>query len=310
MKAFALGLVAILCGCGSIAFAQCGQFEEWYLQTPDSTDIYVREFGRGIDTVIVIHGGFGANHDYMLDAVSGLENQHHFVFYDQRGSLMSPATLDKITFSKNVDDLDHLLKELKIARAKLMAHSMGTLVAMEYNHLHPDKVSHLILIGAIPAQADSLSSIFSKQVDQNIHTLVTRDAVKNRLNRYTNKPDSLLTSKERTDRWRIQFASTNIYQMEHYAQLRGGWAYYKQDASVMLQTLRFPYDYRPGLQRNGKVTLIQGDRDFLDFDAAKHKSLLKPYPLVQIVLIKNAGHNIWVDDAIAFKTELEKALRR
>ena len=60
------------------SFCQSKDYMEWYLSTPDSLDtynqdIYVRELGTGKDTVIVIHGGFGANHDYMLDAIQGLE---------------------------------------------------------------------------------------------------------------------------------------------------------------------------------------------------------------------------------------------
>ena len=45
------------------------------------------EFGTGKDTVLVLHGGFGAEHSYMLTALRPLEKQYHFVLYDQRGSL-------------------------------------------------------------------------------------------------------------------------------------------------------------------------------------------------------------------------------
>ena len=89
--------------------AQDKSYEEWYLETKDSLDIYVRGIGTGKDTVIVVHGGFGANHDYMLDAIKGLETKYHFVLYDQRGSTLSPAPIEKLTFPKNVEDLYLLL---------------------------------------------------------------------------------------------------------------------------------------------------------------------------------------------------------
>lgn len=42
-------------------YSQKPKFDEWYLSTKDSIRIYVKEFGQGKDTVIVVHGGFGAN---------------------------------------------------------------------------------------------------------------------------------------------------------------------------------------------------------------------------------------------------------
>ncbi|MGL5891213.1 MAG: alpha/beta fold hydrolase, partial [Bacteroidia bacterium] len=154
-------------------------YEEWYLKTSDSTDLYVRELGSGKDTVIIVHGGFGANHDYLLDAIEGLETQYHFVLYDQRGSLMSPAPESKLTFPKNVDDLHRLITELKLNKAKIICHSMGTLVGMEYLRLHPDRVSNLVLIGALPAKADTIggSSIFSKRYMDQLDYLTKRKEV-------------------------------------------------------------------------------------------------------------------------------------
>lgn len=160
----------------SQTFSQSKDYFEWYLSTPDSLDpynqdIYVRELGSGKDTVIVIHGGFGANHDYMLDAIKGLENKYYFVLYDQRGSLLSPAPKEKLTFQKNVDDLDLLIKQLGCAKVKIMAHSMGTLVAMEYLKQHPENVSNLVLIGAIFSKSDSIESVFSKRSEEQVRRL-------------------------------------------------------------------------------------------------------------------------------------------
>ncbi len=94
--------------------AQDKNYEEWYLRTNDNQRIFVKELGTGRDTIIVIHGGFGANHDYMTDIVKGLENTFHFVFYDQRGSLLSEVPDTLITFGKNLDDLLTLINSLKI----------------------------------------------------------------------------------------------------------------------------------------------------------------------------------------------------
>ena len=101
--------------------------------------------GKGKDTVVVIHGGFRANHDYMLDAIRGLEKKYHFVLYDQRGSLLSPAPKEKLTFQKNVGDLDLLLSNsfAKKKKTKIMAHSHGDTGRHGISKQHPDKVSNL-----------------------------------------------------------------------------------------------------------------------------------------------------------------------
>lgn len=41
---------------------------EWYLPTGDGCNLFVQEYGQGKQTIVVLHGGFGAEHSYMLDA--------------------------------------------------------------------------------------------------------------------------------------------------------------------------------------------------------------------------------------------------
>ncbi len=65
--------------------------EEWYLPTTDGvTELYIKEIGSG-SPVVILHGGYGAEHSYLIDAFAPLFSERRFVFYDQRGSLRSPA---------------------------------------------------------------------------------------------------------------------------------------------------------------------------------------------------------------------------
>ena len=297
-------------------------FEEWYLKTKDSLDIYIGELGHGKDTVIVIHGGFGASHDYMLDAIQGLEHKYHFVLYDQRGSVLSPAPKEKLTFPKNVSDLHEIITELKMTKAKLMCHSMGTLVCMEYLNLYPAYVSNVVLIGALPPKADTIggSSIFTDRYSQQVDFLMNRKEVKELKEKYESKNGdkssqvgyynyhSELTDKEQTELWRINFAAVNIYDMTRWRSIKGGRAYYKEEATVMLETVNWNYDYRKRLNENGKVTIVMGDHDFLDFNADQHKKLMTNYKDVEVIVIPKAGHNIWIDEPKKFKSALIRAL--
>ncbi len=289
------------------SFAQDKNYEEWYLTTKDSVKIFVKEIkSRSKDTVIVVHGGFGANHDYMLDAIKGLEKKFHFILYDQRGSLLSPAPIEKLTFQKNVNDLFELITELKLKKVKLLCHSMGTLVGMEFAKQHPELISNLILTGALISIAKSSKDVFSDQVNKNLAFLANRPEVKN-LKKYYKENKTILSDKEKTEYWRINFAEANIYDMSKWKLLKGGQIYYNQEASVMAETVDWNYDYR-GLLDSLKTTVIQGQFDFLDFNLLNYKNQITEFKNIKIKMIPNAGHNSWIDKPKLYKKHLNKAL--
>jgi predicted alpha/beta-fold hydrolase len=121
--------------------------EEWYLFTPDKINLYLYEFGKG-DTILVLHGGFGAEHSYMVEALKPLEKKFHFVLFDQRGSLRSPAPDSVLTFDKLLDDVETIRMALKLKKVKLVAHSMGTRIAMAYANKFPQNVESLVLVSS------------------------------------------------------------------------------------------------------------------------------------------------------------------
>jgi pimeloyl-ACP methyl ester carboxylesterase len=288
--------------------AQDKNYEEWYLKTNDKQDIFVKELGTGKDTVIVVHGGFGANHDYMTDIAKGLEKKYHFIFYDQRGSLLSWVPDSLITFQKNVEDLYYLTKALKLKKVKLLCHSMGTLIGMEFQKQYPDVIEKLVLVGSLFIKSDSAQTIFSKQMEKNIEWLITQKKYTDLITRYEERKEKL-SDKEKTEFWRIQFAGANIYNIDKWNLVKGGQAYYNPNTgSLMSKSFDFKYDYSTSLTKNKfNATLIQGQYDFLDFEANKHKQLIGRLP-VNIVVIKNAGHNIWIDQPKLFRRELIRAI--
>ncbi len=299
-------------------FSQDKNYSEWYLQRED-VNIFVKGIGTGKDTVIVVHGGFGANHDYMLDAINGLEKKFHFVLYDQRGSLLSPTKKENLTFQKNVDDLYALIKDLKLKKAKILCHSMGTLVGMEFVKQHPELVSNLVLTGTIIPKSDSLKSVFSERYDKQVNFLLNRQEVAKQIKPFKDKGiDSLksisdiekskFSHKDLTEYWRISYAAVNIYDIKKYNLLKGGRAYYNQEASVMVETVNWNYDYRSAMN-NTKTTIINGAYDFLDFNGDNLKTLLNGFPNIRLDIIPNAGHNSWVDNPKLFRQYLLTALK-
>src|SRR5512143_440060 len=87
----------------------------------------------GAPRLLVLHGGPGAHHDYLLPQMLELGGDYDLVFYDQRGGGQS-KTDDRapITWQTHVEDLDRVVDELRIEPLTLLGYSWGGLLAMLY----------------------------------------------------------------------------------------------------------------------------------------------------------------------------------
>lgn len=104
------------------------------LTTTTDVPLYWAAYGpAGTPRLLVLHGGPGAHHDYLLPQMLELASDHELVFYDQRGGGGS-KTEDRapITWRTHVDDLDRVADELRIDPLVLVGYSWGGLLAMLY----------------------------------------------------------------------------------------------------------------------------------------------------------------------------------
>jgi pimeloyl-ACP methyl ester carboxylesterase len=296
------------------ASAQLGGAEpEWYLRTSDGCRIFVQEYGSGRDTVVVLHGGWGAEHSYVVGAFSGLDRQFHFVFYDQRGSLRSPCADSLVSVAKHVDDLDALRAALRLERVTLAAHSMGTILAMEYLTRFPARPRGIVLLGALPPRtpvtaADSAD--VNRQSDS-VKAFFGRSAVAAQLHANGfDRDSSTLTAKERTSAWRIRFAAVNTFHVERWRSVKGGQVFYNPAAAeAAARTMPSAYDFVPALLRHPcPVTIINGDHDYVDMGALQHAAWTAGAARARLVVLPNAGHMAWVDEPVRFRESLRAAL--
>jgi proline iminopeptidase len=96
--------------------------------------LYWATYGpAGAPRLLVLHGGPGAHHDYLLPQMLELADDYELVFYDQRGGGRS-KTDDRtpITWRTHVEDLDHVVGELQLDPLVLVGYSWGGLLAMLY----------------------------------------------------------------------------------------------------------------------------------------------------------------------------------
>jgi proline iminopeptidase len=83
--------------------------------------------------MLVLHGGPGAHHDYLLPQLLALAEERECIFYDQRGGGRS-RTDDRapITWRTHVEDLTAVIAELAPGPLTLVGYSWGAMLAMLY----------------------------------------------------------------------------------------------------------------------------------------------------------------------------------
>jgi proline iminopeptidase len=114
-------------------------------------DFFVRRIGSG-PPVVVLHGGPGASHDYLLPGFDALADGHELIYYDQRGGGRSPVGRDvPVGWTEHVADLDALREHWGLERLTIAGYSWGGLLALLYALGHTARVERLALISPAPA---------------------------------------------------------------------------------------------------------------------------------------------------------------
>jgi len=103
--------------------------------------------------VLLVHG-LGATSNFYQVQADALAPSHTVIRVDFAGAGRSPVA-DGISVDSHADDLAALLDVLGIDSAAVVGHSLGTLVVRSLAARYPDKVSSLVLLGAVrePAEA-------------------------------------------------------------------------------------------------------------------------------------------------------------
>ena len=104
-------------------------------------DIHYTLQGEG-DPIVLIHG-FGLNSRVWEKHVDELSKTNRVITYDMRG--FGKSSLPTCRYSHS-EDLHELLKVLNVGDVKIVGHSFGGQVAVEYALKYPTEVGSLVLI--------------------------------------------------------------------------------------------------------------------------------------------------------------------
>jgi proline iminopeptidase len=98
------------------------------------TPLYWAMYGQvNAPSLLVLHGGPGADHQYLLPQMLHLAEKYELIFYDQRGGGRSKADARiPITWQTHVEDLGAVVDELGLDPLSIVGYSWGAMLALLY----------------------------------------------------------------------------------------------------------------------------------------------------------------------------------
>jgi proline iminopeptidase len=129
-------------------------------------DLFVRRLGQG-PPVVVLHGGPGADHEYLRPGFDALAQGHELIYYDQRGGGRSAVPREvPVGWTEQVADLEALRQHWTLERLTIAGYSWGGLLGLLYALEHPGRVDRLALVSPAPtwrAARDGFEATFARR---------------------------------------------------------------------------------------------------------------------------------------------------
>jgi len=301
-RAAVLVLAAAIAGCTPPRSPALPE-EEGYFAGADSLRLFYRTFGRGGDTVVVVHGFQGNAQGYLAADLLPLARGRTLLFYDQRGGGRSQAVTDTalLGIESHVRDLEALRRHFGFRRMTLLGHSGGAAVAARYAMEHPDGVARMLLVSPPPPvrapYAEQVSRSFAARLDS---AAWRRLAVLQATLPTAPDPERVCREIAGTVLPRAYFADSVAYRRMHgdfCAQppdrLR------TQPARLAAFQRTLPDDWRPGLRRiTIPVLLIHGTHDAVPVAASREWAV--SLPDARLLVLPAADHLPWIEQPTLF----------
>ncbi|MGH7510548.1 MAG: alpha/beta fold hydrolase [Gemmatimonadales bacterium] len=137
-------------------------------RTVHGVTLFERRIGSGPPTV-VLHGGPGAHHDYLLPGFDALAHNRELIYYDQRGGGRSQVSRETpVGWREQVADLEELRRIWGLDRLTLAGYSWGGLLALLYATEFPGRVGRLALVSPAPAWHEARAEFERRFAERNL----------------------------------------------------------------------------------------------------------------------------------------------
>ncbi len=326
-----LGIVVVLAALdGSSTAAQGGMRHSdnqssGYITTSDSARLYYRiagRAGRGIDTLIAIHGGPGMDLESIYsDFATPLSRKHVVIFYDQRGGGKSelPEDTSRLVALRQIKDLDDLRQHFKLRQVTLLAHSYGPLLAASYAIAHPANVKRMVFFGPVPPRRGD----FWKRYAENLNARLSAGERARMGAASARQNDDKLSQADSRQACRDMWA---IGLRPRLADPDGGMKRVKSDlCATDVSGIRYgsrigngvimrsygDWDLRPSL-RNLRVPLlvVHGERETIPMDLVEEWVTSMPAGMATLFKVSNAAHFTYAERPEIVWPAVERFLQR
>jgi proline iminopeptidase len=287
--------------------------------------IYVKTMGKG-DPLILLHGGPGATHEYLLPHLLPLARRNRLVFIDERGSGRSQKLEDpsKYTVEAMADDVEAVRKALGLGKVAVLGHSFGGVLAQAYALKYPASLSRLVLCSTFHSTR-AMNEVFRKMKEMmppDLRASLDRMEAEGLFGKGKPYQQGRYTADYAEAAWgqgyfpylygarpdpRFEAASAGPDDWAVYREMWGSHGEFVIDGN--LKSVEYA-DRLPGIQAPTLITV--GDHDECDPSLSREMSRLIPGS--RLVVLPNSGHMTFVDQPRSFlqavDTFLHPAMRR
>src|SRR4030088_1158238 len=118
--------------------------EDAFTTTTGSPLYWAKYGGTNAPKLLLLHGGPGADHCYMLPQMLQVGERYDLLFYDQRGGGRSKSDApDPITWRTHVEALGAVVTEFGLEPLSIVGYSWGAMLALLYT-IEQRKNPHLV----------------------------------------------------------------------------------------------------------------------------------------------------------------------
>ena len=143
----------------------------------DPSQNYYSFIDNKTEPLVFIHG-VGLNHEMWDSQIASLNN-YSTITYDLLGHGKTPYNKEEITLNDFSDQLDFLLKFLKIDKINLIGFSLGSLIALNFASKFQDKLKSLTVIGTTYKRTSEQRALVIERFEQaKLNKPISRQALK------------------------------------------------------------------------------------------------------------------------------------
>jgi len=143
----------------------------------DPNQNYYSFIDNNTDPLVFIHG-VGLNHRMWEPQINSL-NDYSIIAYDLLGHGRTPYDKEEVTLNDFSNQLDDLIKFLKVDRINLIGFSLGSLIALDFASKFQDKLKTLTLLGTTYKRTEEQRDLVIERFEQaKLNKPISKQALK------------------------------------------------------------------------------------------------------------------------------------